>query len=153
MGTLRCKFHSCLGLLYSLVTLHVNSKIHRKIINVGGCWSAREILESHSAVSIISHRGKKEHKAVELILALLRNCVVMTLIARSVHRFPGLCGRFCVKVRYLIRNYVLWLGCYVGLHDSRCLRPNWTEELWYSSVAWWVHFSSRELKDSLMLDF
>ncbi len=30
-----------------------------------------------ASYNVISHHGKKEHKAVELILALLRNCVVM----------------------------------------------------------------------------
>ncbi len=41
-GALRCKFHSCL--------VHVNSKILRKIkCTAGGCWSAREVLEIHSA--------------------------------------------------------------------------------------------------------
>ncbi len=26
----------------------------------------------------------------------------------------------------------------IGLRDSRCLRPNWTGALWYSSAAWRV---------------
>ncbi len=26
----------------------------------------------------------------------------MMLIAQAIHRFPGLCGRFCVKVRHVI---------------------------------------------------
>ncbi len=63
----------------------------------------------------------------------------MTLITQPIHRFPGLCGWFCLKLRHVIHNYVLWLGCYVGLRDSRKLRPNWTEELWYSSVVWRVN--------------
>ncbi len=75
----------------------------------------------------------------------------MMLIARPIHRFPGLCSRFCVKVRHVIRNYVLWLGCYVGLHVLGLI------ELWYSSVAYRVtlivvHVNSRQ-PDAWFIDY
>ncbi len=45
-----CKIVS--GANYTHVS-YVNSKIRRKNLNVGGCLSAREVVEIHSAVSII----------------------------------------------------------------------------------------------------
>ncbi len=56
-----------------------------------------------STQSLLSHLGLRQVIAHPLLGFLDEQQRKLT---------PGLCGRFCVKVRHVIRNYVLWLGCY-----------------------------------------